>query len=727
MLDDLRTWSFGNDPESRVLWLHGPAGAGKSAIAQSFCQKLESEGRLGGSFFFKRGHPSRGNASKLFPTLAYQLAVLLPEFKRGVIQRVEEDPSIVDKSHSIQLQKLIIEPFQDTGLTLTLIMVIDGLDECQGQDIQQEVLRSIGNSFQRSHLPLRLLVASRPEPHIVEVFRRSYFTGFHRPLNIQKSLEDVRRYLQDGFRQIHREHWITMATVSSPWPSQEVINHLVEKSSGYFIYASTVIKFIDDKNFCPAERLEIIMGIAEPESESPFAALDQLYIQILAAVPSRSQLLRILTVITSGLISSSVARHHGGQRRSEIAFVQQLLDLKSGGVLLALRGLHSVIKVDEDATQFPRGPELNVYHASFLDFLNDSTRSGVFYVGGAQRTQLACDILKTFCYTSHDPTANSQNREGHLAWKLGPEGIAYLSSARPSSELLSRLHAVNPDFLFYGESMREPTEKVLDLLKEIRPQPQDLIQLWEDYCFMLLNADLWGDTYERRGNVSHGQLDHCQMVLQACPQVSRYFHAFRLVFNKWELNSRPLGIFDIRLLLNWSWDDTIAAFSRLRAILGPNSSQKVRGLLTYVFSADSVLSRKFCSSLTLRDLARTCLRTMKRLVANNFRWEPIHRSIGVWTYLLRSCPPCPDLLDELALVSSSGHIFHYFAVDDIYNVVQWLKMFPQCPAELIARYEQHLETILMANTMLGAMYYWRKWQKNLTQCDCFALQSNCGS
>ncbi|KAJ7705516.1 hypothetical protein B0H17DRAFT_869783, partial [Mycena rosella] len=59
MLKDLHDWSLEDDPRSRVLWLHGPAGAEKSAVAQSFCQKLQADGRLGGSFFFKRGHPSR--------------------------------------------------------------------------------------------------------------------------------------------------------------------------------------------------------------------------------------------------------------------------------------------------------------------------------------------------------------------------------------------------------------------------------------------------------------------------------------------------------------------------------------------------------------------------------------------------------------------------------------------------------------------------------------------
>ncbi|KAF8201232.1 hypothetical protein K438DRAFT_641350 [Mycena galopus ATCC 62051] len=62
MHEDLWKWSSSGWSNS-VLWLHGPAGAGKSAIAQSFCQKLEEEHCLGASFFFKRGDPSRGTGN----------------------------------------------------------------------------------------------------------------------------------------------------------------------------------------------------------------------------------------------------------------------------------------------------------------------------------------------------------------------------------------------------------------------------------------------------------------------------------------------------------------------------------------------------------------------------------------------------------------------------------------------------------------------------------------
>ncbi|KAJ7878470.1 hypothetical protein B0H13DRAFT_1516093, partial [Mycena leptocephala] len=119
------------------LWLYGPAGAGKSALAQSLCEKLKEEGRLGGSFFFKRGHPSRGNAKKLFPTITYQLALLLPELRKLIPATIENDSAIIDRSLSDQLHELIIKPCQKSSLPDPVLIVIDGLDEFYGQDIQE--------------------------------------------------------------------------------------------------------------------------------------------------------------------------------------------------------------------------------------------------------------------------------------------------------------------------------------------------------------------------------------------------------------------------------------------------------------------------------------------------------------------------------------------------------------------------------------------------------------
>ncbi|KIK55323.1 hypothetical protein GYMLUDRAFT_111609, partial [Collybiopsis luxurians FD-317 M1] len=63
----------------RVRWLYGPAGAGKSAIAQTFAQTCAANGTLLGSFFFWHLDPFRNNPQQFFTTIALQMAIVIPE------------------------------------------------------------------------------------------------------------------------------------------------------------------------------------------------------------------------------------------------------------------------------------------------------------------------------------------------------------------------------------------------------------------------------------------------------------------------------------------------------------------------------------------------------------------------------------------------------------------------------------------------------------------------
>ncbi|KAJ6553251.1 hypothetical protein B0H19DRAFT_949883 [Mycena capillaripes] len=179
----------------------------------------------------------------------------------------------------VQLRRLIVEPYKLLQDTTPTVLLIDGLDECKGHNIQRKILCSIA-SLANDHR-LRILVASRPEPHIRDKFVEESFGGHFDSVNIEQSFEDVWTYLRHEFSRIHREHSTTMHHIPTPWPSPEILQTLVLKSSGYFIYAATVIKFIDDEYARPSEQLDIIQNIVPHDSESPFAALDELYIHIL--------------------------------------------------------------------------------------------------------------------------------------------------------------------------------------------------------------------------------------------------------------------------------------------------------------------------------------------------------------------------------------------------------------------------------------------------------------
>ncbi|KAJ7328987.1 hypothetical protein DFH08DRAFT_709130 [Mycena albidolilacea] len=180
-----------------------------------------------------------------------------------------------------------------------------------------------------------------------------------------------------------------MTHIPTPWPSPQILDQLVQNSSGYFVYASTIIKFVDDEYFRPSRQLDIIIQKFVPH---PFAALDQLYIQILSAVPSRHY--PILYDILSVII------HLPAYLSAEE--MEDLLGLEPGDVSLILRPLHSVLALRSD-----RGVE--VHHASFRDFLGNQQRSSNFYVGSPQhRAKVAGSFLRALAYKYEDQQKNAK-------------------------------------------------------------------------------------------------------------------------------------------------------------------------------------------------------------------------------------------------------------------------------------------------------------------------------
>ncbi|KAJ7054602.1 hypothetical protein C8F01DRAFT_962104, partial [Mycena amicta] len=241
MLDSLYNWAAKKTSGRSLHWLHGPAGAGKSALMRTTCGRLSRDGLLGASFFFKRAHPTRGNPKALFATLAYQLAFRDSNLRTRILETVESDPTIVGRDMSVQLDKLVVGPCSSLPQQ-DFVIVIDGLDECGTPASQKEILRLLSDTVGQYPSTFRILIASRPEAYILDYLREDMLAGVLQSTDVEKSLRDVETFLTAEFDRIHRTHW-TMEDVPRPWPSASILKHLVEKSSGYFVYAATVIRF----------------------------------------------------------------------------------------------------------------------------------------------------------------------------------------------------------------------------------------------------------------------------------------------------------------------------------------------------------------------------------------------------------------------------------------------------------------------------------------------------
>ena len=129
------------------MWLYGPPGAGKSAIAQIIAEICHARHLLLASFFCSRMNPKRNNEKCFIASIAYQIALNLPQAKDAIEAAVDRDPAIFHRSVEAQLTTLIIDPLTDLSKNdifqstpVPNLIIIDGLDECHEPQVQQHIV-----------------------------------------------------------------------------------------------------------------------------------------------------------------------------------------------------------------------------------------------------------------------------------------------------------------------------------------------------------------------------------------------------------------------------------------------------------------------------------------------------------------------------------------------------------------------------------------------------------
>jgi hypothetical protein len=379
VINRIMDWILGLGPDDQnavILWFYGPAGAGKSAIAHNIAKRCELEKLLLASFFFSRSDPARSNSKSLITTISYQITINIPGTREKVVAAIDRDPLILNRSLEAQVAALIVEPLREpleagyfNAPTSRRLIIIDGLDECDPPAVQSSILEVISHLFHHYRLPLLVFIASRPERHLTHSFSTGSLPEFHTTLALDdtyKPDDDIRLFLADNFRQVKATHPMKRYLDDS-WPSDDVLESLVKKSSGQFIYASTVVKYISSIRHQPADRLNVVLGIRPPRHirEMPFGELDALYTHIFASVEDRET---VLLILGFQLLSSSRFVHPGAED------IEDFLFLNRGDIEMLLGDLSAVVTVSDVH------PNIHVLHASLWDFLLDAARSKDFYV-----------------------------------------------------------------------------------------------------------------------------------------------------------------------------------------------------------------------------------------------------------------------------------------------------------------------------------------------------------
>ncbi|KAJ3573997.1 hypothetical protein NP233_g2076 [Leucocoprinus birnbaumii] len=372
----IQFWAHDSSRGQNMLWLHGPAGVGKSAIMQTIAEtEAEPSGSiLGGTIFFSRRN-GRNDLRHVFTTLAYQLAVKYPIYRRYIVQQLSNDPRLIEKSLTEQFKCFFTRPFTQGNFLEenTILILLDGLDECSSEASQRELITLISRFVLNNPVaPLIWIIASRPEFHIQRAFSDPKIQNSHQrlavPLNTTQACLDVERYLRDKFDDIRLTYADCFSPTTQQWPPESDFLQIVSRACGLFIFASTIVRFIEDENVGnPVSQLRLVMRAIQtvpsidPEN-SPLAALDSLYAEIISSLPPH------YLPIVKGLLSLALVRY------APFGVACNWLGLTQADSYSALRKLQSVLSIPSPKA-VSCDAHVGLFHTSFLDYLLSPSRS----------------------------------------------------------------------------------------------------------------------------------------------------------------------------------------------------------------------------------------------------------------------------------------------------------------------------------------------------------------
>ncbi|KAJ3507061.1 hypothetical protein NLJ89_g6520 [Agrocybe chaxingu] len=153
VMAEITNWIM-DDKATEILWLHGLAGAGKTALGQTLADLrwIDTDSDV--------GVPAHTG---------------LPWSNKDIVKRIKEVPGIFHKNMKTQMNQLVLTPLYRVqssapyrfkrflGRVQPRVIVVDGLDECSDSNSQCELLEVFANAAQDFRLPLRILIASRPD------------------------------------------------------------------------------------------------------------------------------------------------------------------------------------------------------------------------------------------------------------------------------------------------------------------------------------------------------------------------------------------------------------------------------------------------------------------------------------------------------------------------------------------------------------------------------------
>lgn len=339
---------------SQVFWLYGQAGSGKSTIAQTIFQTLQTNGVPSALYTCSKTQADLHNPLNVLPTLCYQLCMANPIYGQYIANEVLNSPLYKSGFGHIntQLEILFLIPIQKALLTGAVFLILDALDEC-GSEADQGLL--VGTLFQivAQYTNIKILVTCHNN-FLVKEYSQQGFPIIDYQLNPANSLDDVSLYFK---------HHIPILVQQSFLKSHpNLIQLLTEYSKGLFIWAQTLYNYLKS-NDNPEEVLCHILQHHVIGAEGQTQHLHQLYHTILAdSISDNNENITIYQYVFGTILLT-------GEPVTKKTIANLLKpEISVNSVQKTIQSLNSLVIIDETG-------KIHILHPSLADYLLDTANS----------------------------------------------------------------------------------------------------------------------------------------------------------------------------------------------------------------------------------------------------------------------------------------------------------------------------------------------------------------
>jgi WD40 repeat protein len=480
VLGKLHDWINQYSPRLSIFWLAGMAGTGKTTIAKTFCDQLAQSRKLSASFFASRQAADRRDPSNIVRTLAYDLAYALPSVRSPILEFLRSTPAVTDVALQKLVNELLAHPLVSARLSAAskscIVCVIEALDECENVgNVPGGMLVPLMAAALREQ-PVKLLITSRLEPSIQSMLNSLAPDSF-RLHNVDEHVvaRDVQHYLEAGFSEIVRTHNLS----NDDWPPEHDIATLTARTKHLFIYAATVLRYVDNSHYHPPSRLAELLGQNDVVTDNPYAMVDMIYQQVFLNATQTSGrdgdfLCRRLRKVVGTVIMV--------QQPLSVGILASLCQLSDGEIAAVLGRLSSVMLVEA-------GTPVRIFHQSFSDYATDPQRCtdtrflvipeehhdalAVRYLSimNEQLQYDICDIRDPSLFKSEVKDL-AQRLERHVSGELryaSMHWMAHVALSGPGNDILFEvLSCFCADHLFHWIEIMSLLGRVLDADRGLR-------------------------------------------------------------------------------------------------------------------------------------------------------------------------------------------------------------------------------------------------------------------